>query len=134
VDDDAQQRAAEYIRLIFCIEDGKAVPRLVETGISDVTGVQITDGIMPDDLIVTGPYRSLDQLKKGTTVKLEEKSKAKIEEEGEKVADKTEPPAEGTANEATPDEKSDQTGESEDAAVAKSDGDPPRDDESEENR
>ncbi len=76
---DAQRHQAEYIKLIFCVEDGKARPRLVETDISDTTNVEITSGITAEDVIVTGPYRSLDQLKDGAVVKLEEKKDSKSE-------------------------------------------------------
>ncbi len=67
------QHQAEYIRLVFCVEDGKAYPRLVETGINDAAGVQIVKGITATDTVVIGPYRSLDQLEDGSPVKLEEK-------------------------------------------------------------
>ncbi len=66
----ARQNLAEYIRLVFCVVEGKAYPRLVQTGINDVTNVEITGGLNLTDLVVTGPYRSLDQLKEGSRVKL----------------------------------------------------------------
>lgn len=67
-----RQNLAEYIKLVFCVQDGKAVPRLVETGINDATSVELLEGVGLDDVIVTGPYRSLDQLKDGSAVKLKE--------------------------------------------------------------
>ena len=70
---DAQQSVAEYIRLLFCIEEGKAHMRLVETGINDATSVEITEGVAAGEVVVTGPYRSLDQLKDGSSVKVAEK-------------------------------------------------------------
>ncbi len=72
-DEDARQAEAQYIKLIFCIEDEKAIPHLVETGINDVTNVEITTGIPADQTVVIGPYRSLDQLKDGSTVSLMKK-------------------------------------------------------------
>jgi HlyD family secretion protein len=69
----ARQHLAEYVKLVFCIADGRAHPHLVETGISDATSVEITDGIVLADTVVIGPYRSLDQLKEGSAVKLKEK-------------------------------------------------------------
>lgn len=84
-DPTARRLLAEYIKLIFCVRDGKAYPHLVRTGINDPTSVEILDGLGPDDLVVTGPYRSLDQLKDGSAVKLKE----------EPAAEKTEPAVAG---------------------------------------
>jgi HlyD family secretion protein len=69
----ARQNVAEYIRLVFCIADGKVHPRLVQTGINDIARVEITDGLALADEVVVGPYRSLDQLKDGSAVKRIEK-------------------------------------------------------------
>jgi hypothetical protein len=43
-------------------------------------GVEIIDGIVLNDRVVTGPFRGLDQLKEGSKVKIEDKKK-----EGEEV-------------------------------------------------
>jgi HlyD family secretion protein len=67
----ARRRAAEYLKIVFCVEDGVAHPRLVETGISDETSVEILSGVASDARVVIGPYRSLDQLKDGSKVKIE---------------------------------------------------------------
>jgi HlyD family secretion protein len=82
-----QPHLAEYIRLVFCVEDGKVQPHLVETGINDAAGVEIVEGIALTDTIVIGPYRSLDQLKAGSTVKLAEKPTTDVTEETEQDAD-----------------------------------------------
>jgi HlyD family secretion protein len=74
-----KQQQAEYVRLIFCVENGKAVPRLVETGINDIAGVQILKGVSAEDTVVVGPYRSLDILKEGSPVKLKEELEKKPE-------------------------------------------------------
>jgi HlyD family secretion protein len=79
-----RQHRAEYIQLVFCTEDGKAHPQLVETGINDADGVQIVEGIAATDTVVIGPYRSLDQLKDGSPVKPIEKPGV-TSEEGEQV-------------------------------------------------
>ncbi len=65
------QRAAEYVKIIFAAKDEIARPRLVTTGIADATRVEIVDGLAPDEIVVTGPFRSLDQLKDGSKVKTE---------------------------------------------------------------
>jgi len=66
----SQQAQAEYLRLVFCAVDGKAEPHLVQTGVNDATHVEICDGVAVADMIVTGPYRSLDQLQQGSALKL----------------------------------------------------------------
>jgi HlyD family secretion protein len=65
----ADEHRALYVKLIFCAKEGKAEPRLVETGINDARRVEILEGVAFDDTIITGPYRCLDQLKKGSAVK-----------------------------------------------------------------
>jgi HlyD family secretion protein len=72
-DPTARQHMAEYLKIVFCIADDKAHARLVRTGISDPTRVEVLSGIVPTDVVVTGPYRSLDQLKDESPVKLAEK-------------------------------------------------------------
>lgn len=104
----AATNLAEYVRLIFVAEDGKAFPRLVETGISDVNSVEIVTGISPDDVLVTGPYRSLDQLKDGSPVKLAEKAKTEAQTDDEPAA--AEEPAEAGAT-AAGDESQDEAGD-----------------------
>lgn len=90
-DREAQQSMAEYIRLVFCVEGERARPRLVQIGINDVLRVQVTDGLTPDDLVVTGPYRSLDQLEDGARVKRDEEQSTTAEEA--KIASTNKPDA-----------------------------------------
>jgi len=71
----AARRKAQHVKVIFCMEDGRAVPKLVKTGISDRQDVVISEGLKPDDMVITGPYRSLDRLKDGRSVKLKEDRK-----------------------------------------------------------
>jgi HlyD family secretion protein len=73
VDPTAHQNVAEYLRIAYLVVDGKAQPRLIETGINDATHVEVLKGLTPEDVVVAGPYRSLDQLKDGTAVKPIEK-------------------------------------------------------------
>lgn len=85
-------RLAEYLKVIFCIEDDRVQPRLVETGISDDTGVEIVDGIALGDRVVVGPYRSLDQLKEGSLIEFEDDDdddETKTAADVEVTADKT---------------------------------------------
>lgn len=79
LDPDARQHLAKYIKLVFCVQDGKARPRLVETGINDSLNVEITEGLTLADQVVIGPYRSLDQLKDGSAVKILDSQKPALE-------------------------------------------------------
>lgn len=69
-DVEAAETGAQYVKLIFCIADDKAHARLVETGISDTQRVEIVGGLSAGEQVVTGPYRSLDQLADGAPVKV----------------------------------------------------------------
>lgn len=56
-------------KVVFVIENGKAVRKEVETGISDNTHIQILAGIEAGEEIVTGSYRMLsNQLKNGDKI------------------------------------------------------------------
>ena len=65
------QRAAEYLKIVFCIEDEVARPHIIRIGIVDAKNVEIVNGISATDRVVIGPFRSLDQLKDGAKVKIE---------------------------------------------------------------
>ena len=82
-----RRRAAEYLKIVFCVEDEVARPRFVVTGISDEIGVEIVSGMTPGQKIVVGPYRSLDQLKDGSRIKVEEEEDDKKEKEAQKNSD-----------------------------------------------
>lgn len=56
--------------VIYVVENGKAVQRKVETGISDETRVEILSGVKSGDKVVTGPYRSLRDLEAGEAVRI----------------------------------------------------------------
>jgi HlyD family secretion protein len=84
------EHRALYVKLVFCAQEGKAEPRLVETGISDARRVEIVEGVAFDDSVITGPYRSLDQLKEGSAVKhdaLEEPAVAHDSDRTEETVD-----------------------------------------------
>ncbi len=86
-DPQTRGRLAEYLKVIYCIEDDRVQPRLVETGISDDTGVEVTEGIELGDRVVVGPYRSLDQLKEGSLIEFED-DKAKTADDADGTTDK----------------------------------------------
>ncbi len=48
-----------FVEIVFCIEDGKAVARQVETGIQSDDMIEILSGIDADEEVVTGSYRAI---------------------------------------------------------------------------
>jgi HlyD family secretion protein len=75
----ARDAEARYVKLVFVLEGGVARAKPVETGISDERRVEILWGLNPDDKVITGPFRALDELKDGSPVIL---GKATGESEG----------------------------------------------------
>lgn len=82
-------RVAEYLKVVYCVEDDVAHPRLIRTGIVDARNVEIVEGITGTDRIVVGPFRSLDQLKDGVKVKIE--GKKDKSDDAETESDETAP-------------------------------------------
>ncbi|MEK6674715.1 MAG: efflux RND transporter periplasmic adaptor subunit, partial [Planctomycetota bacterium] len=84
----AMTRAAEYVPVIWAVTEGVSRPRLVKTGISDDLYVEIVRGLDATETVVSGPYRSLDQLKDGSKVKVSEPEKKDESKEakGEEVS------------------------------------------------
>jgi HlyD family secretion protein len=70
----------DEISVIFVVEDGKAVQRPVETGLSDETHVELVAGAVPGEMVVTGPYRVLKDLEHGDRVEIRS---SKSEEDGD---------------------------------------------------
>ena len=66
----AQEADLRYVKIAFVIEGDVARARPVETGLSDERRVEILSGLKPDDRVVIGPFRALDELKDGQTVKI----------------------------------------------------------------
>lgn len=71
-------RAAQYIKVVYVMENDVAKVRLVEPGIADTRRVELKTGIALNDVVITGPYRSLDQLKDGSKIMLSEDEKKKL--------------------------------------------------------
>lgn len=72
-------REAQYIKVVYVKEDDVARVRLVQPGIADTRNVELCKGVEMNELVITGPYRSLDQLKDGKKVALSEEDKKKSE-------------------------------------------------------
>ena len=66
------EKAAEaelrYIKIVFVLDGTVARAKPVETGLSDERRVEILSGLKPDDKVIVGPFRALDDLKDGFTV------------------------------------------------------------------
>lgn len=90
IDEDGQEvhgsaaRGIDETDVVYVIADGEAMPRPVETGVSDVIYVEITKGLSEEDEVVIGPYRTLKNLKSGDHIRAQEK---KGEDEAEADAE-----------------------------------------------
>ena len=77
-DDDGEEvrgtdaKRFDEVDVVYLIEDGKAVGRKVEMGVSDVLYVEITDGLAIGDEVVIGPYRTLKKMKHDDAIKAKE--------------------------------------------------------------
>ena len=67
-------KKADTVKVVFVVEQGKAHQRQVATGISDETHVELTSGVKPGEQLVTGPYRTLKDLKDGDAVTISKTS------------------------------------------------------------
>ena len=70
---------------VFVNQDGKAVLKVVETGIQDDSNIEITSGLAEEDIVITGPYNVVTKrLESGDKVQeMQEKKDKKGEEESE---------------------------------------------------
>lgn len=70
----SRRDADEEVKVVFVVDrQGKSAAvrqRPVSTGISDDTHVEIVAGLEPGELVVTGPYRTLRDLKDGDPVRV----------------------------------------------------------------
>ncbi len=62
---------SDDIQGVFVVRDNKAIFVPVQTGISGVTDIEVTNGLHPGDVVVTGSYEALRSLHSGTTVKID---------------------------------------------------------------
>ena len=84
-------RQAQYIKVVYVMEEDKARIRLIEPGIADTRRVEILEGVEPGERVIVGPYRSLDQLKDGRKVALADKEKKEgVKGQGEDEVKETE--------------------------------------------
>lgn len=59
------------IQGVFVIRNGKAIFVAVQTGISGITDIEVTNGLQKGDEIVTGSYKALRTLRPDTPVKID---------------------------------------------------------------
>lgn len=64
----ARDAESRYVKIVFVAEGGIARARPVDTGLSDERRVEILAGVKPDERVITGPFRALDELKDGDPV------------------------------------------------------------------
>jgi HlyD family secretion protein len=74
-------KAKEEVPGVFVIRNKKAEFVPVETGISGTTDIEVTHGVKEGDEIITGSYKVLRTLKPGTSVKIDNTTPKKEEEE-----------------------------------------------------
>jgi len=79
----SKAKAFEEVDVVYLIEDGKAVVREVAMGVSDVLYVEITEGLSAGNEVITGPYRTLKNMKHGDAVAAEEKKSEDEEDSSE---------------------------------------------------
>jgi HlyD family secretion protein len=68
--------SGEDAKVVFVVENGKAKRVKVESGISDDTHVEILAGLKGGEKVITGPYRTLRDLKDGTEVRISKTSES----------------------------------------------------------
>lgn len=80
----------EEVKVVFTIENGKAVQRPVTTGLSDETHVELLSGVKAGQQVITGPYRILRDLQHGDAVQVTQATDEEKEEDRKKEEDEEE--------------------------------------------
>ncbi|MFO7675976.1 MAG: efflux RND transporter periplasmic adaptor subunit [bacterium] len=70
---------------VFVIAGGKAALKPVRTGRSSDTEVQVTEGLIAGDSVITGPYKVLSKLREGSRVRPEKTSAGEADKPGARV-------------------------------------------------
>lgn len=84
---DQEDESEEEQTFVFVMEDGKAVRRNVEVGISSDSDQEITDGLKAGELVISGPYRVLRHLMDGEEVEEQEEDDEDDDEATEEDSD-----------------------------------------------
>jgi HlyD family secretion protein len=78
VDEAERTKAGQYLKAVYVMDNEVARVRLIEPGIADTRRVELKTGLGINDVVITGPYRSLDQLKDGRKIKVSDEDKKKL--------------------------------------------------------
>ena len=73
-----------FTRVVYRVVDAKTVATPVTVGPSDLTQTVITEGLSENDIVVTGPFRVLVDLKHGLAVRDEKAEKAEKADKADK--------------------------------------------------
>jgi HlyD family secretion protein len=63
--------STDDVQGVFVVRDNKAIFVPVQTGISGVTDIEVSSGLKPGDVVITGSYEALRSLHSGATVKID---------------------------------------------------------------
>ncbi len=107
-----------FTRVVYRVVDGKTIATPVAVGPSDLTQTVITEGLSRDDMIVTGPFRVLVDLKHDRAVR-DEKEKTQEQPESD-VAASDEAAADEPASDDTPAGEDDTPGSDDGKAASES--------------
>ncbi len=73
LDPAAQKASKEELQGVFVVNNGKALFRKVETGISGATDIEVLNGVKPGDQIVTGTYEVIRTIRNDAKIKVDNK-------------------------------------------------------------
>lgn len=73
-EDDDDETVNTDVEGVFIVEDGVARYRPVEVGIAGSSYFQVVDGLDEGEMVISGPFKAINELKDGDPVKIETKS------------------------------------------------------------
>ena len=60
-DEEKTEEKKKTLRIVFVFKDAKAEMRVVDTGISDLSHMEIISGLNEDETVITGPYSAVSE-------------------------------------------------------------------------
>ncbi|MGJ8637172.1 MAG: efflux RND transporter periplasmic adaptor subunit [Phycisphaerales bacterium] len=96
-----------FTRIVYVVKDGKTVATPVKVGPSDLTQTVITEGLSKDDILVTGPFRLLVDLKHDRAVRDEslDEDKAQNKDQNKDAEDESESEDSAESTDSTDDDE-----------------------------
>jgi HlyD family secretion protein len=71
---DEKKTDEELSEVVFVTESGKAVMKIIKTGIQDNNYIEITEGLQPDEEVIVAPYTAItNKLKTGSLIEVVDK-------------------------------------------------------------